>query len=249
MPDDEWTKAERLAVAGIVAPRLRSQSERAAKRRVALVDKDGNVVRYTSLAEVQQAVLLQKKIELEVVEGRRQTAIVCEECGAVEKINTKARRQKRCRKCSFLRCEKCDVELPQCYSAPSFVKKRKGRPPLCKTCYAAGRERLPPPTCAVCGKELHRGRRARGQTTLRCRECVDRARREATEQKALCVACGKSLGRRAAYQGAKYHAACYTSELRRAAFEEKMKDPEFARKTAENLLKGRNKNRTVPHDG
>lgn len=64
--DLEWNKAHRLHVAGAVAPRIRSQDDRTKSRRVARVDADGKVVGWTTLGEVQKALLLAREIELEV---------------------------------------------------------------------------------------------------------------------------------------------------------------------------------------
>lgn len=45
-------KAERLMVPSAVAPTLRAHAERAAGRRVTLLDPSGKVVGYTTVAEV-----------------------------------------------------------------------------------------------------------------------------------------------------------------------------------------------------
>lgn len=74
-------KAQRLAVACVVAPTLRALSARAALRRVAKVDKNDKVVGYTTLAEVQKALLLARSIELETQEGVRPKQVICRNCG------------------------------------------------------------------------------------------------------------------------------------------------------------------------
>lgn len=237
---DKWNKAERLAVAGHVAPRLRDQAERAAKRRVALTDKDGNVVRYTTLAEVQASLLLQKKIELEVIEGKRQAEYICEECGTlVRRPNPKATGGKRCDACSFLSCADCGKKLPRCYSAPSFVKKRKGRPPYCGECAAKHRKKKPLPVCETCKKTLHRTRQPNADGRLFCSPCKNRMKREATARAHPCANCGQPLPLKKIYQGGKYCSGCYTTERRKETVAQKLKDPTFAAKVAENLAKGR----------
>lgn len=89
MPRKKMNKAARLAVAGYVAPPLRSASPQTSQRRVARVDKDGNVVGYTTLAEVQRSLLARQDIELEVAEGVRPRAIVCRLCGKVVNVPNK----------------------------------------------------------------------------------------------------------------------------------------------------------------
>lgn len=91
---ESMNKAQRLAVAGVVAPHLREQSDKAAKRRVARVDKDGNVVGYTTLAEVQRALLERQKIELEVIDGVRPKEIVCAQCGRADRVARTGKLQK-----------------------------------------------------------------------------------------------------------------------------------------------------------
>jgi len=84
---ENWNKAQRLAVAAAVAPGLRSVSEKTASRRVAKVDKDGNIVGYTTLAEVQKALLEKQRIEFDVVEGVRPKEVVCQACGRIRKVD------------------------------------------------------------------------------------------------------------------------------------------------------------------
>jgi hypothetical protein len=83
---EDWNKAERLAVAGAVAPRLRSQDDKTKSRRVALVDKDGKVTGYTTLAEVQKSLLKAREIELDVQDGVRPKEVVCRACGRTRKV-------------------------------------------------------------------------------------------------------------------------------------------------------------------
>lgn len=78
---DEMCKAERLAIAAAVAPSLRAAPEAVRTRRVAIVDKDGNVVGYRALADVQKEILKARAIELEVQDGERAKTKLCERCG------------------------------------------------------------------------------------------------------------------------------------------------------------------------
>lgn len=78
----KMNKAERLAVAGAVAPTLRAQSERTRQRVVKVYDQaTGEVVRHATLADVQRGILETAKIELAVGEGARPTHVPCEFCG------------------------------------------------------------------------------------------------------------------------------------------------------------------------
>ena len=94
----DLNKAERLALAGAVAPVLRDGAAKAKARRVKIVGKDGKVVRVGTLAEVQEGLLAAKKIELEVEDGVRPKEILCA-CGAVRKVPKKGVLPKQCRKC------------------------------------------------------------------------------------------------------------------------------------------------------
>lgn len=79
-------KAERLAIAGAVAPVLRSQSEAAAKRLVKVYNQVADpeaktVVRVVTLADVQEGVLRRAGIELDVQAGFVPADFVCKRCG------------------------------------------------------------------------------------------------------------------------------------------------------------------------
>ncbi|MCW5834514.1 MAG: hypothetical protein KIS78_19085 [Labilithrix sp.] len=88
---EKMNKAQRLAIAGVVAPFLREGAERAAKRRVAKVDKDGNVVGYTTLAEVQAKILERAEIEIAVQDGVRPKEVICKYCGKVIRVKGDAK--------------------------------------------------------------------------------------------------------------------------------------------------------------
>lgn len=92
-------KAERLALAGAVAPFLRDQSERAASRRVTRVDKDGNVVGYTTLAEVQQGLLRRHEIEIDVAPDERPREFFCQRCGLPSPMPERGAQPKHCSRC------------------------------------------------------------------------------------------------------------------------------------------------------
>ena len=90
------SRAERLALAGAVAPTLRAAQE----RRIARVDADGNVVGYTTHKRLAESLLARQQIEIAVVEGVRPKTVMCEVCGLpakVTKMGPITKGHKRCR--------------------------------------------------------------------------------------------------------------------------------------------------------
>lgn len=108
--DIKMNKAERLAIAGAVAPYVREGAEKNRQRRVALVDKDGNVTGYTTLADAQKAILERAKIEIAVVEGNRPEKTICTVCGCVMRTCPQDRLY-LCSKCKAPPCEACGKKL------------------------------------------------------------------------------------------------------------------------------------------
>ena len=95
MNASNFNKAERLVIAGAVAPVLRDGSARNKTRVVKTYS--GRVV---TLADVQAGLLAKTKIELEVDDGVRPKSIVCA-CGAVVKVRPDGGPvPKSCRICS-----------------------------------------------------------------------------------------------------------------------------------------------------
>ncbi len=130
-------KRERLAVAGAVAPSLRTRNE----RRVALVNADGEVVRYTTVAEVQAAVLKRQGIEIAVEPGVRPKMVTCEQCGKPVAVSTKSGRlPKRCKSNCGKRCAEpgCEKRARSAAFTPYNVAKRNGRPWRCTKHYDYG---------------------------------------------------------------------------------------------------------------
>lgn len=149
----KWSKAQRLAVAGALAPHLRDQDGRAS-RRVARVDPDGNVVGYTTLAEVQKALLRQREIELEVQDGVRPKEIICETCGRVDKVGKKGAVPKCCARCRAMHCADCSTALPPSAGTPWAHRRRRGKPARCKECAARAVAAAPAASCADCAAPL-----------------------------------------------------------------------------------------------
>lgn len=243
--DSKWNKATRLAVAGLVAPHLRDQSAKAARRRVAKVDKDGKVVGYTTLAEVQQALLHERKIELETVEGVEPKEFFCEECGRPFERPPRTIR-KRCDRCTFLSCTDCGKALPRNYSSPSMRSKGSGsRVPICRPCKMA-RTAAATPTCSVCAVALlpnseWQWKRRWGDCPLMCGVCSRKSRLLPVP---TCGSCGKTL-KYSARTSVRVKSGkpplcrdCYRGDARREVMRDKLAtDPAFAEKVAENLAK------------
>lgn len=169
--DEKLNKAERLAIAGKVAPTLRAASERTRTRRVTIVDKDGKVTGYTTLAEVQKKQLERAKIEVEMAGGKRPAAIVCRECGTMAMVAKRGYRRSQCRACSLRNCHDCGVK----------IKKGRGSR-RCAPCdrLRATKNAYPTLSCVVCGKQLSRSAsspshkaRAEGRPP-KCSSCVRR---------------------------------------------------------------------------
>ena len=220
--DDRWCKAERLAVAGAIAPRLRSQTESALRRRVSRVDINGNVVGFTTLAEVQKALLEKHKLEFDVFDGVKRTEIICELFGLPERIGPMAVGKKRCDKCGIKRCPDCGKAFPRSYA----VNKRASAVPVCKACRKRRWEDSLP-ACSDCGKKIprkaERPYRARwgDDVPLRCGGC---SRVALIKPKPRCTGCGKEMPRltlfkkRVASGGLPFCRACFNQE-RRAGIE------------------------------
>lgn len=174
--EDKWTRAQSLAVAGALAPHLRDQEGRAS-RRVARVDARGNVVGYTTLGEVQKALLRRQEIEFDVADGVRPKEIICETCGCVDKVGAKGAVPKCCARCRSPRCANCAIELPPSAGTPWAHRKRRGKPARCRGCAVEAVASAPVAMCADCGALL--GKHAmrpsavakRQGATPRCKPC------------------------------------------------------------------------------
>ena len=97
-------KAERLAVAGQVAPALRANVGEAKARRVAITDADGNVVGYRTLADVQTALLERQSIEIQVDDGVRPKTVMCGVCGKPKAVPVRGRYSANHEECTWAPC-------------------------------------------------------------------------------------------------------------------------------------------------
>ncbi len=200
---DAMNKAERLAVAGAVAPSLRQ----ARPRKIALVDKDGRVTGYTTSTEVAKSLLAAKKIELEVEEGVRPKEIFCEKCGKIVKTNRSGKLNRYCRKCLFIcacggRKTGSAVMCPACrscryagYVCACGEKKVRKASRGCSTCRAKLNEGRR--CCADCGSVVSVStacKATRRGTIPRCLSCYKTALRN---KHVILCACGAALNPKA----------------------------------------------------
>lgn len=182
---EKWNKVERLAIAGIIAPILRNQDENTSNRRVTKIDKNGNVVGYTTLSEVQRALLLTKQLEIEVVENSKSKEILCVGCGRV--VKNKKTNQKYCDKCVTRKCGQCGKTL-KIYSESD----------KCSDCHLNNRRIIK--ICVDCGTQVT-GKLANSSYISkkispkpRCVMCQKEWRRKyAQEKRVNCIDCGKQL--------------------------------------------------------
>lgn len=135
--DDKLSKAAKLALTGAIAPILRSASVTTQKRRIAKVDKDGNVTGYTTLAEVQEALVADKALEIQVDEGVRPQEIICELCGKLVEVGPHgvvpsicSSEDGGCHRQLFCACG-CGKAAPKHVFQLSRVVEREGKPWRC----------------------------------------------------------------------------------------------------------------------
>lgn len=169
------SKAERLAVAGQIAPSLRAAPD----RRVALTDAEGSVTGYTTLKEVQRQLLERAKIELEV-EGRRPEHVLCKACG------TFFRPKKQRGGCVPTFCNACKIGCPRCARRKCICLVCACGEPMsssatqCLQCQSAAK------ATALCPKGHAKTgvRKCKGKLIAYCQECA----RECTRRRRRVVA-------------------------------------------------------------
>lgn len=129
------SKVDRLRIGGYAAPKLRRDKS---KRRIAVVDKDGNVVGYRDLADVQKKILERAKIEFDVVDGVRPNTVLCELCNAVVKVPKTGTVPRKCIGGCPTKCSGgCGAMSPRGANDPARVRYRGGTPWICNPCFHA----------------------------------------------------------------------------------------------------------------
>lgn len=183
---DNTNKAQRLAVAAAIAPALRVGAAGAKARRVGRLDKDGNIVGWTTLAEVQAKLLEAHALEIAVDDGVVQTEKICARCGRPFKLARGARGQTLH---NTRACPACQVLEARCHPERPAVTADG----LCEPCYR--RARAPRAKChpkqpastadGLCSACYIRERRARAKCHPKrpaatadglCRSCYVRER-------------------------------------------------------------------------
>lgn len=225
MATDDATKmspAERLALAGQVAPVLRRRA--GSGRKITTVDRDGKPVRVIDDVELARSILKRSEIEFSVANGKRPKVINCA-CGAVVPVKRKAAIPKQCRTCKTrggAQCAGCGGTISK---ASAFTAKKKGREPRCRKCFAkslkgrqvkqllkvstakknkAAEDAKKDAKCRVCGKGLRVQSVARASVSRReypdgrrCKACAREAAIETWRDPARLARaseCGKRSG-------------------------------------------------------
>ena len=166
--DTNMSKAERLMVAGSVAPSLRSTVDKNQFRRVTVVDRNdpSKIVGYTTLSKVQEAALETAKIEIAVDDGVRPKKIICRQCGKLASVSPKGVIPTLCLKCFRPKCILCGSKL----SCPSATR--------CLECTHIERAKSAP-KCPKCGLRTNMwntkgcSRCLQLKERLRCSVCND----------------------------------------------------------------------------
>jgi hypothetical protein len=171
------SKAERLAVAGVIAPVLRESEGHARERRVALVNASGEVTGYSSVSEVRRSILLRARIELDVQPGSRPKKTVCERCGCLIRVGKTGKSPRWHRSCRP-RCIVCRAE----FGRPGRASGKTGR------CVSCCKKKTPTRSCLGCGKNLSITSVYGG--SVRCTHCAGKAR---MKPRPSCADCGRPL--------------------------------------------------------
>lgn len=266
---DEWNKAERLAVASVVAPSLRAAAEKTKARRVALVDKDGNVTGYTSLAKVQESLLRARELELAVGDGVRPKEVFCRRCGKTVKTNPKGGSLPSaciggCDKQSTCGGSGCSKVPPKGAFHSREWEMRGGRPWMCKPCAGALRAKDP---CALAAARSQTECAGGCSAPVPAHAALDYARRSRRGKPWVCQACasvrhldeaGRSILAKAALQTSCAGDGCIQPlskcalspyEVRKRAGapwmckpcrnKSRLADPEYRKSNAERLIAAR----------
>lgn len=194
-------KAERLIVAGVVAPVLRSSVN--GGRRVAVTDADGKVTGWTTVAEIQASLLAKQKIELEVIDGVRPAEVLCKNCGKSIRTTKNGPLPTVCREgcnvfCSFPdcgrqispnaarknalkgilkgHCIKCDQKVRKQKRGLCCCGNQAGDSGLCKSCFVKKYVKERKQRNELLGLKCPCGRVLFSK--LLCKSCMERGRRQ-----------------------------------------------------------------------
>ncbi len=165
-------KAQRLVVAGAVAPVIRRDADRLRRRVVNVFNQQtGETVAQVDGVVAVRGILATANIEFEVQPDVRPKEIICEECGRVFQNYRHGLNARHCVACRTQDCAGCGKPLSK--FCPS------GR---CKPCLDESRTK-PRLRCVDCEAELsmncHRKRRTARGLPARCKPCASRASAQA----------------------------------------------------------------------
>lgn len=165
--EPHMSKAERLAIAGAIAPRMRETEELARTRRVRLYNQQtGEETGSATLADARAGILKRAGIELETRPGVRPSQVLCLSCRNLFKTRP-GPTPKYCHTCKAPKCKRCDAQLK---AAPSLKKgRRRG---LCFACWRVSRKEntARSRTCSDCGGPTS------AALSKRCRDCYAKRR-------------------------------------------------------------------------
>lgn len=136
-------RAQRLALAGHVAPALRRGADVAAQRRVTVEARDGSVAGYTTVLEVQKALVAANEIEIQVLPDAAPVAVPCERCGLPIPPKPMGSWRPICAACRCVAATcagfgdvPCAKPTPKGEYTPSRMARRHGEPWRCQACKA-----------------------------------------------------------------------------------------------------------------
>lgn len=141
----DLTEAERLELAGYIAPALRCVKADTAQRRVKLVNKDGEVTGEATLGDALKGLAKIHELEHAVADGQRPKEVACQLCGKPVSVAKKASRLPKACRDGCDRQKTCATD--GCEAVPSKkafqlnrIKSRGGALWRCKACARRERE-------------------------------------------------------------------------------------------------------------
>ena len=164
MSDDLMTEAQRLELAGYIAPALRRVKAEAMQRRVTIVHKDGST-KPGVLGDALKGLAKIHELEHAVAEGQRPKVVVCQDCGRTVSVNFNGVVPSRCKEGVGCRTSADVLPCRWCGHAQESANRGGGTALLCKAC-----ESTPCPCGNRVGIATVRRRAADGKP-LMCRPC------------------------------------------------------------------------------
>lgn len=190
----EFSRAERLRIAGRIAPIVRDAAYKGRSRVIKVVGRDGAIIRTIDSAELNAKLRERAGIEFDTISPRLATRLACIWCQSVfsAEPNRRAGRVRRiCPECLDMPCATCGIGVGADRSRDAH---RRGHRPYCDE-HRPNRP-VPPLPCAICGADttanVSRKALKRGGNAY----CADHAhsrasdRGRARKERAKCSICG-----------------------------------------------------------